>query len=432
MTPRSRRSLVLSVLVLLAITLGSVASVEPASARGYTPPAGVTTNNPLGDRAHRLAITHHLIRTINSTPRHSKIRVASWNIRSRGIVDALIRAHKRHVMVRVVMDRGNANPSNLNRDANRLQRALAHNGNRSRKPAMRSKLVKCVRSCRGRHGIAHSKFFLFQRAGRARDVVINGSFNATDLAANGQWNDVFTVRGKPGVYREFTTVFSQMFRDRPVQQGYRMRPFRGITTMFYPYTGIGAGADPVLRELRRVHCVGAINSPDGHTKIRIAQTSWYGKRGTKIAWRVRGLANHGCHIRIDYAVMGNEALRILRREGPRPVPMRQIVQDPNGDGVYDRYLHMKVMTVRGHYGVNPKAWMTVNGSANWSPAVLASDEAVLRINSSGVVRRYNSWIDYLFKHPPKHPTARTSPTGPVLPGMRRSTALNPYSQIQLD
>src|SRR6476659_5977563 len=169
MTSRSRRSLVLPVLVLVAFALGSMSSVQPASARGYTPVAGVTVNNPLGDRAHRLAITHLLIRTINSTPRRSEIRVASWNIRSRAIVDALIRAHERNVMVRVIVDLGNANPNNPNHDVDRLQRALAHHGNKNRTPARRSRLVKCAGSCRGRHGIAHSKFFLFERAGRARD-----------------------------------------------------------------------------------------------------------------------------------------------------------------------------------------------------------------------------------------------------------------------
>jgi phosphatidylserine/phosphatidylglycerophosphate/cardiolipin synthase-like enzyme len=408
-----------------------MSSIPAASAKGYTPSAGVKINNPLGSRAERRAIVRHLLRTIDSAPRKSHIRVASWNIRSDAVVDALIRAHKRHVSVRVILDRGNANPDNPNRGINRLDKALRHNGNKSRRSAMRSHLKKCVRSCRGRRGIAHSKFFLFERAGRAHNVVMNGSWNATDLASSNQWNDLFTVRGRPGVYREYKKVFSQMFADKPVRQAYRARHFGGLTTMAFPYAGRNTPSDPAVRELERIRCAGAKNSPDGHTKIRIAQTSWYGERGKKIAWRVRRLQNHGCHVRIIYAVAGNEVLRILRREGPKPVPMRQIVQDWNNDGVYDRYLHTKVMTVRGHYGANHRAWMTINGSANWSPAVLASDEAVMRLSSRGVLQRYNGWIDHLFKNPPrKSRTSSSLAPRASVPGLPGSGDVDPYALIQ--
>ena len=431
MTSPARRLSVLSLLLVLAVSLGTLSSVSPASASGFTPQPGVTTNNPLGNRDQRRAIVRKLIRTIDSTPRRSQIRVASWNIRSDAIVDALIRAHKRHVMVRVVMDRGNANQENPNSGVDRLERVLAHYGNQNRPPEMRSHLRKCASSCRGERGIAHSKFFLFERAGRAHDVVMNGSFNATDLASGSQWNDLYTVRGRHGIYLEFTRVFSQMSRDRPVAQGFRARNFAGLTTMAFPYTGQHTNGDPALRELDRVRCSGARNTADGRTGIRIAQTSWYGTRGKRIALRVREMQNRGCHIRIVYAVMGNEVLRILRNGGTRPVPMRQIVQDFDGDGVYDRYLHMKVLTVRGHYGGSRRAWVTVNGSANWSPAVLASDEAVLRLNRPGVLRHYSSWIDFLFENPPSRPrtalSARTST--PVLPG---TVVPDPYAEIQPD
>ncbi len=437
MTSRSRRPRPfrpLTVLTLLAVlaaglAVGAGSFGSPAAAGGYTPPAGVRTNNPLGDRAARRAIISQIIRSTNSAPRKSKIRIASWNIRSDDIVDALIRAHRRrHISVRVVMDRGNANAANPNKGVNRLERALHRYGNDSRRPEMRSGLTRCVSACRGRRGIAHSKFFLFQRSGKARYVVMNGSANATDLAATGQWNDLYTVKGRRGIYREYLTVFNQMYRDRPVRQGYRVRHFGGITTMFYPYTGTGTSGDPVRRELDRVSCSGARNTSDGRTRIRIAMTSWHGERGKSIAWRVRRMQNHGCHIRIVYAVMGNEVLRILRHEGPSPVPMRQIVQDFNGDGVYDRYLHMKVLTVRGVYGRNHSAWMTLNGSANWSPVVLASDEALMRIDRPRVVRRYNGWIDYLFSHPPR---SSKSTARMAKPGVNAS-GVDPYSLIQVD
>ncbi len=198
--------------------------------------------------------------------------------------------------------------------------------------------------------------------------------------------------------------------------------------MFYPYTGEGTEIDPIIRELNRVRCAGARNTGDGRTIIKVAMTSVSGERGKKIAWKIRALQNQGCHVRIVYAVMGNEVLRILRREGPSPVPLQQIVQDFNDDGVYDRYLHMKVLTIRGVYERNPNSWVTINGSANWSPTSLGSDEAVMRLNRPQALGRYNGWIDYLFHHPPPNPRPTDGTGGTGVTGRR----IDPYSQIEID
>ncbi|MDN4172738.1 phospholipase D-like domain-containing protein [Nocardioides sp. SOB77] len=424
----------------LALLAGPLA--VPAEAARYTPAAGVRTNDPLGDRAARRAVIGHVIKSIDAVPRKGQIRIASWNVRSDDVVDALIRAHaKRKVGVKVVMDRLNANPENPNRGVNRLQRAL-EKGNASRKPYLRSGLRKCVSACRGRGGIAHSKFFLFSQAGKARWVVMNGSFNATDLAAYGQWNDMYTVVGRKPVYQELRTVFAQMWQDDNVKQGYRQRSFgRGLTTMVYPWRGRGTKGDPVLREMSRISCTGARNTASGRTKVRISMTSWHGERGKKIAWAVRRKQNAGCNVKIVYAVAGNEVLRILRREGPRPVPLRQITQDFNGDGVYDRYLHTKVLTVRGRYGADRRATMTLNGSANWSPAALPSDEVLIRLQGKGPLQRYNRFVERLFDNPPPRGraaargTSARSGAAPVvlpehLPLGTRVDGVDPYALLQ--
>ena len=431
--------------VVAALTLLVGPLAVPAQAK-YTPAAGVRTNNPLGDREARRMVIGHVIRSIDAVPRRGQIRIASWNVRSDDIVDALVRAHrKRKVGVKVVMDRLNANPDNPNRGVNRLQRELKK-GNGSRKPYLRSGLRKCVSACRGPGGIAHSKFFLFSEAGDARWVVMNGSFNATDLAAHGQWNDMYTVVGRKAVYQEMRVVFNQMWRDKNVKQGYRHKSYgKGLTTMVYPWRGSGTKGDPMLKEMSKISCKGARNTANNRTKIRISMTSWHGERGKKIAWAVRRKQNAGCNVKIVYAVAGNEVLRILRREGPRPVPLRQITQDFNGDGVYDRYLHTKVLTVRGHYRKDRRATMTLNGSANWSPAALPSDEVLIRLQNPGPMRAYNAFIERLFRNPPPRSrsvagrTTARSGTGsleaPVelpehLPLGTRINGVDPYAKLQ--
>ena len=412
---------------------GTTTTSRPKPAPGhYTPQTGVRYNNPLGDKAARRRILNHLIKTINSVPGRQKIRIASWNFRSDDLADALIRAHNRGVSVRVVIDRLNANDENPNPPFVRLTRALRqHQANR--RPSMRSYTRRCVSSCRAGSGIAHVKFFLFSRVAKARDVVMYGSNNATDLAAYGQWNDLYTLNNHSTMYDEFEHVFNQMVRDQGVRQPYLSYHHGKYTSYFYPYRGAGTTKDPLLTELGRIVCSGATGGTgtDGHTKIRIAQTSMHGERGKAIAGRLRQMWERGCDIKIVYAVFGNEVLQILRHTDRGPVPIKQIAQDHNLDGVYDRYLHMKTMAVSGVYGSDTSSNVTWNGSANWTSVALASDEVVMRIFDPQVRQTYSAWFDYLFAHPPvfsgkQAVTARSARQSAVARG------IDPYSQMQLD
>src|SRR5262245_57554658 len=83
-----------------ALQSGNTVNTKPPER--YNVPAGVRTNNPLGNREARRKIIAHLLHTINSTPGGQKIRFATWNLRSDDIVNSLIAAHRRGVSVRVV------------------------------------------------------------------------------------------------------------------------------------------------------------------------------------------------------------------------------------------------------------------------------------------------------------------------------------------
>lgn len=403
----------------------------------YTPSVGVKYNNPLGDKEARRRIVRHLLRTINSVPPHEKIRIATWNFRSDAIADALIRAHNRGVSVRVVIDRLNANEDNKNDVFTRLTRALKRY-QLTRRPEMKSYTRRCVSACRAAGGIAHNKFFLFSRAGLATDVVMYGSFNATDLATGYQWNDLYTLRGHGTIYDEFNSIFDEMAKDKNVAQPYERHDHGRFTSSFFPYKGKGTDGDPILDELGKVVCDGATGGTgtNGHTKVRIAQTSMHGARGTDIAGRLRQMWQRGCDIKIVYAVFGNEVLSILRHTTRGPVPIKQIAQDFTRDGVYDRYLHMKTMAISGVYNGDTSANVTWNGSSNWTSVALASDEVVMRIFDARVRKVYSNWFDYLFTHPPKFSNL-PPPTDPDLGAgtvteMGRRVAVNPYSQMQLD
>jgi phosphatidylserine/phosphatidylglycerophosphate/cardiolipin synthase-like enzyme len=435
MTNALRRALCLALALPFVAALSVVGtSAAHATPDHYTPPAGPTFNNPYGgsQAAHR--IVHELVRTIDSVHAGHKIRIATWNFKSHAISRALIRAHRRGVSVRVIMDRGNANPDNPNRIANRTQQALAK-GNKKRPSDMTSFLRKCRGSCRGPSGISHVKFYLFDKVQKRRWVVMYGSNNATELSASIQWNDVYTIRDSQSTYNQFQGVFNQMRRDRAVKQGYLHYHHNGYDLSFYPYRGKGAVGDPVLNVLNKVRCSGATNGTgvNGHTKIRIAQTATYGDMGLAIAKRLATMKKRGCNIRLVYSMFGKQALQVLRNEaGATPVPMTHLAWDRNCDGIYDRYLHMKSMTIQGNYNGNSHATVTWNGSANWTPVALASDEVVGMIPRTGVTREYANWIDYLFTHRPASWGDNTCNVTSTTGDRNARTHVDPYALIKRD
>ncbi|MGL5808735.1 MAG: phospholipase D-like domain-containing protein [Nocardioides sp.] len=421
---------------ILTIAVGAVTflvlGTGPAAAApdDYTPGTGARFNNPYGTLKKERAIVRHINRSIDSTPKKSRIRIASWNVRSPNITAALIRAHRRGVSVQVLMDVTNADDVTPNRDVYRLKRAFR--GDEKRPVKMRSWLRKCRSSCRGVRGIPHSKFYLFSRAGDAKYVAMYGSANATELSATIQWNDLYTLANAPNSYQEFLRIFRQMKADRPVRQGYVRYRHGGFTKTFYPYTGAGASGDPVRKILDKVKCKGATGSTGvrGRTQIRIAQTAMYGPRGVALAKEIAGLQSRGCNIRIVYAMFGTDALGIMRRAG---VPLTHLAYDADDDGIYDRYIHMKSMTISGNYGGDTSTTITWNGSANWSTVALESDEIVGRWNNRRITRKYAAWIDYLFTHRPASwlPDGQRT-TDPLSEEITGRGGVDPYAIIKQD
>ena len=396
---RQRLCVALTLPVIVAALLVGVSGTAQATPDHFTPAGGPTFNNPYGgsDSAHK--IVHKLVRTINSVRTGHRIRIASWNFRSNALANALIAAHRRGVSVRVIMDYSNWNPDVPNNYAHRLHAALKK-GDKHRKSGMTSWLRRCHGSCRGPHGIAHTKFYMFDKVQKTHNIVMYGSVNATELAATIQWNDLYTIKGSQDRWDEFSKVFNEMKNDKKVKQGYLNYPNKSTTISFYPYRGDGTSTDPVLKVLNAIRCSGATKGSgvNGHTKIRIAQTATYGDRGLTLAKRLATMRKRGCNIHLVYAMFGGNVLKILRAA---KVPMTHLAYDSDCNGIYDRYVHMKSMTVSGVYGDNHHAHITWNGSANWTGVSLQSDEVVGEITRAKIMRQYSTWIDYMFTHVPR-------------------------------
>ncbi len=228
------RVLVLPLLT-LAIAVGAT-GVARATPDHFNPHRGPTFNNPYGGRAAAHQIVTKLVRTINSVKKGHKIRIASWNYRSPQISRALIRANQRGVSVRILMDYGNANPDVPNAVARHTQDMLRQD-NKGRPHDMTSWLHKCRGSCRGKHGIAHTKFYTFDKVDNTKDVVMYGSVNATELAATIQWNDIYTLtKSQEPLHGVHPRVQPDASRTTRSSRATSTTRGKSLDIGFYPYT----------------------------------------------------------------------------------------------------------------------------------------------------------------------------------------------------
>lgn len=403
------RTIVRTVALALAVASLSLPMQTAAQADNYTPRGGATFNNPIGSGDKQRAIFRHLLRSINSTPRGEEIHIFSWNFLTADGADALLRAQRRNVRVRVLMDTRNRNRDGVyNTQFARLKRGL-NKGNRGRDKGRRSWARVCERSCRGRGGTAHSKFYLFSRVGKARQVFMQGSTNFTKASTTNQWNDIFTHKGQPAAYKFGLNVFKQATKDRPRKNPYATTQFGSTRLMMFPSYG-SLKRDPLLNTLKTIRCRGARNTRNGRTNILVAPDAIRQSRGMALAKKMRALWQDGCDVRIGYTVMGVKQGRYLRREGGRgPVPLKHLVQDFDGDGDFDNYFHMKSLAVRGNVGGDRSGNLVFNGSANWSGLAKGSDENMGIYRSAKVEATYRKHIDYWYKNfPSRGGSARRS------------------------
>lgn len=382
--------------------------------------SGVTLSNPLNES--RNAINQKVLRVINHTRRGSTIRLASWNFDSWPYVTALTNAHRRGVSVRLLMARTMADNQGSGGPFAALRRNLAGSGNAQRKAADRSWARTCDHSCRGKGGAMHAKYYIFSRVGNSKKVVMNTSANLTAAAGRDvQWNDLFTTVGRDKTYDQYMLAFKQATADKPAPH---LRYKDGdIVGFFFPLYN---RKHPAMQMLEQVRCQGAKGAgTKGRTSIRVAQDVFNNEIGRQLALKLLQLHRRGCDVKVVYSQAVGASREIIKK-----LPHNHLVQDTNGDGAYDRYLHAKVLAISGRYGKNRGERIVLNGSANWSGTAIQSDEQGMIIDRDGVEKQYGAWINQMFR------THLVSvPYDPELdpdnddPEMRRAV-LDPYREME--
>ncbi len=375
-------SAVLTTAVVLVATFAGAASA-------YTPEPGPLFNNPRGNLEAKNRLLTKIVRTINSTPPHSVIRIAAYSNDRRDVVDALIAAHKRGVDVQMVL-----NDNWTSGQTNRLARVIGRDPNR------RSFLSICAGSCRGGYGNQHMKFYLFTKAGSAKNVVMQGSVNTTGYGARTQWNDLFTTTGKKKLLDLYTKIFEQLVRDRRVSTPFVHKTVGRYEVEFNPHPHTTPDTDPVMRRLNGIRCTATNGTGrNGHTVIRIAMYGWRAERGMYLADKVASLDKKGCDVRVIASAPGHQVVGKLKRGGVL-IKSADLDLDNNentgfGDTAYEVFTHQKYMAVSGSYrgAMGYDVW---DGSENWSGMGLINDEVTLRIPNKGAFNGFTANFDYVW------------------------------------
>ncbi|CAB4745498.1 unannotated protein [freshwater metagenome] len=391
----------------------------------YRAKEGPTFNTAIGEPAQRRAILDKIIQTIRHTSPKGTIKIMTWNFMNPQAADALIERARRGTTVRVLMDASNNDVDTDNPSFRRLKAGLAATNGKREKNATKSFARMCKGSCRGKSGAAHTKMFLFDKVGLSRDVLIQGSANLTTASAANQWNEIYTYVGRTKLYDFAEEIFDEMWLDQPRKNAYRAFEGNRYSLYFSPYYGKDFKGDPVQKAMDDIRCFGAENAgnANGRTIVRSAPDVIRGQRGNIAARRLKALWDQGCDVRVAYTVMGVEAKRILTAGGGRgPVPIRHLVQDFDGDGDFDNYFHLKVLTINGRLGADRTAHVTFNGSANTSDGASRSDEQIGKLVGRRNTLLYQRFIDRWFENPP--PNAARRADAPPNP--------DPYQHVDMD
>jgi phosphatidylserine/phosphatidylglycerophosphate/cardiolipin synthase-like enzyme len=404
--------------VLVAVCVGLTLAAVPAQA--YEPRTGARFNDPTGNRAERNFGMAHIRESVNSALPGSIVRIASYSFSRGDIANALINACERGVIVQVVLNNNWTSPATLKlRDhlnkrqnfcnpPNPKEVADPENPDDPEVPVpavVPNSYVKiCRQACRiNTNGNQHMKFFLFSQVATASNVVMVGSTNPTDYAADVHWNDIFTVRGSKAMFDDYSQVFQELVDDKQVADPYRVRRHGDFVTEFGPRQAArnNKSLDPVLQRLNQVSCKATRGTGvNGRTALRVMMYAWVGNRGLYLARKVANLRRSGCNVSVILSQPSKGVKQALRAGR---VKMRTADFDLDNNRKtgfngtpWELFTHEKWMSVNGNWQGRPQRTVWT-GSENWSDRSFNNDEVTIKIPRAGAHSAYNRHFNYLWK-----------------------------------
>jgi len=377
----------------------------------WKPYHGPFFNNPHVPK-DRYRIERRILDTLRHVPKGGHVKIALYSFDRIPVANAIVAAHRRGVHIQMLL-----NDHWENRAMGMVRAALGTNRH------AKSFLYKCKSGCRtlvDQYRNLHSKFYMFNKAGKAKDVLVVGSHNLTMNADRHQWNDAFFMDGDKPLYKQFTKTFNDMKKDYHTTQP--PMHFCGVpvgsscddsvdkyTNWVFPKKSTKSD-DLVLKMLAKIQCL----TPDGagnqvRTQLVLSMHTMRGARGNYLASAIRQKWAEGCDFRVSYGLIGYKTKQILGASTARGrIPLRStgldyhpdddfdLNNDGDDDVILDFYTHQKYFVIRGMYNGVPNTAMTLTGSSNWASLGTAQDELFFTIQGAGTAKRYVKNFDLMW------------------------------------
>lgn len=370
------------------------AAAVPSAAPPATRPVARTAlfNDPWStSTARQNVIRDAELRLVKAAKKGATVTLLTYSMADRGFVTELIRAHRRGVAVRVLVD-----DHSTFSQTQRLRKAL---GTRQ---SARSYVASCHLACASDVTYAtsdgagttrpyqHAKALLVSRAGDDRWITVVPSGNWSSPSTQQQANDAIVTRNDRALYDFVVGRFDVLRHDAGKTFG---QVTSGPTTLTLTPVVLPEGVapsrkyDPYWALLKDIGCESASGQP---TTIRLASYMWSRPR-VYLAEQLNKLSKEGCRVTVitQPAGLQAEVKAALLADGSK-VELRY-VDTRKGD-----YVHSKYLVIDGVDADGEQLRTVWAGSPNLLlQGLYYSDELSIRTTDPGIVRAYQASFDGL-------------------------------------
>jgi phosphatidylserine/phosphatidylglycerophosphate/cardiolipin synthase-like enzyme len=324
------------------------------------------------------AVAESALELVNAARKGQRITLSMFNMTYPSAADTLIRAFRRGVEVRVVVNIATAHSKQV-----RKLRAVL--GTRT---SARSWVV-----VRGGGMRMHSKFMLVSRRGTEQPVVVwVSSGNLTNANGRNQANEALITTGDTRLYDFLVEQFDLMRKGitDPARLGRTATTATTIARTF-PIPAGGPANDPVEKALKNVMCV---HGKD-RTIIRLAHLLLTKER-VYLTDQLRDLEAAGCDVRVVVHLRG--WIKKGRNNLLRPGKGRVALRSAKGT-----ILHTKITTIDGWDAAGARLQIAMVGTHNLTGRALTTvpqgynDELSITVWNPAIVEIYSAWVDHVIK-----------------------------------
>jgi phosphatidylserine/phosphatidylglycerophosphate/cardiolipin synthase-like enzyme len=334
-------------------------------------PGWIHFTDPTAHAGHDTNIIREAVRLIDATPQGETVHAAIHSLVLNNVVNALVAAKQRGVIVRVAED----GSDEFDADDSPRQLAAALGANHvfcgDRKPTGNFGCITTHDS-----GIMHTKLMTFSKTaspdGTLRsNVVWFGSANMTHATGENTFNNTITIYGDGELYTKLDRYFMQLFQQRHFANNdyYNASADRGfvVTPTTRIYLSPEQDSDLVKNRLNDV-------VPTSGCEVRAAQAMIFDSRPELVDQLIR-MKRGGCFVRVVGGTIQPTSLSRLKAAGI---------------SVMRAKLHDKFVLVDARFADSTaRRTIVFTGSHNWTKSAnYNNDELFARLEDQAVYTAY--------------------------------------------